>query len=192
MVRPLPLSLGMVKILVGVSTLVMTTALVRAEPAPSPEGFLAGGAVAGMLSANGVTDGATGRAMIEGGYVVAPHALWLHGEINHGWASSLYGGDSGVIAQARLGVETRTCDTRRIVCIYAGVDGGVQQFKWTGYDSDQSQPTTIESVRPIVAPRLGLDFGATRGFRVRPGIEADFAFEGPRSAGPTLALGGQW
>jgi len=185
----------MVKILVGVSTLVMTTALARAGPAPKPEGFLAGGAVAGMLSVDGISDGATGRTMIEGGYVVAPHPLWLHGEISHGWASSLHGGDNGVIAQARLGVETRTCERRGTACIYAGVDGGVQQFKWTGYpdnDSDRSQPTTIESLRPIVAPRLGLDFGATRGFRVRPGIEADFATDGSHSAGPTLAVGGQW
>jgi len=184
----------MVKILVGVSTLVMTTSLARAEPAPSPEGFLAAGAVAGLLSVDGISDGATGRFMIEGGHVVAPHPLWVHAEINRGWANSLYGDDSGFIAQARLGVETRTCDTRRIACIYVGVDGGVQQLKWTGYpdNSDQSQPTTIESLRPIVVPRLGLDLGATRGFRVRPAIEADLATDGTHSAGPTLAFGGQW
>jgi hypothetical protein len=125
--------------------IVVASGAAHAEPARYIEagGMVGFGAPALMNAVGTVSAGARLEA--------AP--IWLHGQVETGPAADDQGG--GSIAQARGGVETRTCTSRRALCGVIGLDVGGMHGTWTSHENSEQ-----EDVRAVVAvPRVALELG---------------------------------
>jgi len=148
------------------------------DSAPSPKrSYFQLGAFLGLDTTS--ARAAYGAATVEGGYRLLDLPLWIRGLLARGSVAQVYEmPESNSYLEARVGIEVRGCEPRRIVCLFAGIDGGVRRERLLN-DGQQ-----LEGTFNVIVPRVGLDVG-TDHLRLRPALEIAMGTDG---AGGGLAL----
>lgn len=159
---------GMRNPLVVLGALAVTTTVAAAEPpgltasvapAAAPADYVSVGA---MFGGDGFLDG---QIAVEGGHHLQG-AWWLHGLAATGLVADDQGG--GPIAQARAGIEARTCTApKRLLCAFGGADVGHQTITWHSHEGSSMDEHHDDAIASL---RAGLDLGGDN-LRLRPGLE---------------------
>ncbi len=137
--------------------------IAHADPGPS------------LLASAGVQAGGNDGLMTGGGAVELDKrvagGLWLHSTFAAGSTAMWFIQGSGDYEQLRAGVEARGCGTNGFLCLFVGLDGGLQHAAFDGMDT-----LSKDYLEPMVVPRLGFDAGGK--VRFRPSLEVPITPEG--------------
>ena len=124
-------------------------------------------------------------ATLEGGHRLGELPLWIRGQLARGSVSEIYQtAESNSYLEARIGMELRGCEPRRIVCLFAGIDAGIRRERLM---SDGHQ---LDGTYNVIVPRVGVDLGNDH-VRVRPAFEIAAGTDGV-GGGVSLAAAYVW
>lgn len=158
-----------------IAALVAAPALAHADPGSAtatPDDRSAPTYVAAMLITGINADMLTLGGGVEVGRQVAPFAS-VHGSISHVAANTLLAEGSGLVRQARAGVDVFGCGAGGALCAFVGGDIGVQRAQYDGVDCAPFEgcDPMVRDTSGIGVVRAGIDAGHKE-WRLRVDVEA--------------------